>query len=336
MSRVRYNNFAGLIDMETLFIVREAKLKRQDNTLFVYANGRKTGFPIEKVRHIVLLGEAAFNSRLLELCGSHGVRVSVFDYYGYYRGSFEPSEQNPAGRVKLSQAALVLDEGRRMTVARELVRGAAHNMRALLAYYAYRGVAGLELILKEMDKLAGKITQAESPEQLMGIEGNLHQVYYGAWGQVDERLDFAPRVRRPPNNPINCLISFLNQLVYTVARHETFKTHLEESFAFLHGSSQSRSSLSLDLAEPFKPILSHALIFRLVRKGMMEDCWFEQKEGVCLLTETGRRHVAEQFSARLEEVYQERGYREWVYREALNIERHLLGVAEYVSFKRRV
>lgn len=321
--------------METLFIAREAKLKRQDNTLFIHANGRKTAFPIEKLRHLVLLGEAAFNSRLLELCGSHGVRVSVFDYYGYYRGSFEPSEQNPSGQVKLKQAALILDVTQRMAVARELVRGTAHNMRALLAYYAYRDTKTLATVLQEMDKLTAKIAKTESTEQLMGIEGNLHQIYFAAWAQIDERLDFTPRVRRPPNNPINCLISFINQMVYTVARHETRKTHLEESFAFLHSPGQGRSSLSLDLAEPFKPILSHALIFRIVRKGMMADNWFEQQEGVCLLTETGRRHIAEQFSVRLEETYQDHTYREWLYREALNIERHLLGVAEYTSFKRK-
>ncbi|SEH07172.1 CRISPR-associated endonuclease Cas1 [Candidatus Venteria ishoeyi] len=321
--------------METLFIAREAKLKRQDNTLFIHANGRKTPFPIEKLRHIVLLGEAAFNSRLLELCGQHGVRVSVFDYYGYYRGSFEPSEQNPAGRVKLEQAALVLDDNKRIAVARELVRGAAHNMRALLAYYAYRKIAVLDTTLKDMDKLNGKIGKAANSEQLMGIEGNLHQSYYAAWGKVDKRLDFVPRVRRPPNNPVNCLISFLNQMVYTVTRHEACKTHLEESFAFLHSPGQGRSSLSLDLAEPFKPVLSHALIFKMIRKGMINDNWFEQQEGICLLSETGRRHVAEQFSIRLEEQYQGRSYREWLYREALNIERHLLGVAEYEAFKRK-
>jgi CRISPR-associated protein Cas1 len=78
------------------------------------------------------------------------------------------------------------------------------------------------------------------------------------------------------------------------------------------------------------------LIFKLVRKNILAENWFDQKEGVCLLTETGRRNVAEQFSVRLEEEYDGRTFREWVYREALNIERHLLGVAEYESFKRRI
>ena len=104
---------------------------------------------------------------------------------------------------------------------------------------------------------------------LMGIEGNLHQHYYSAWPLIDPALSFAHRVRRPPNNPINCLVSFLNQLTYTVCRHELFKTHLEETFSLLHATAVGRSSLSLDLAEPFKPVLVDVLIFRLVRKR----CW---------------------------------------------------------------
>ena len=69
---------------------------------------------------------------------------------------------------------------------------------------------------------------------------------------------------------------------------------------------------------------------------MLDNGWFEQHEGVCLLTETGRRHMAEQFSIRLEETYQARTFREWIYREALGLERHVLGVAEYDAFRRRV
>jgi CRISPR-associated protein Cas1 len=170
----------------------------------------------------------------------------------------------------------------------------------------------------------------------MGIEGQIHQWYYAAWKHIDETLDFGQRVRRPPNNPINCLLSFLNQLTYTVVRHEIAKTHLDDTMALLHSAGTGRHSLSLDLAEPFKPVLADALIFRMVGRRMLSDNWFEQQEGVCLLSETGRRHVAEQFATRLEETYQGRTYREWIYQEALGIERHILGMQEYESFKRRV
>ena len=322
--------------METLFISREARLKQRENTLAVTVGGQTRLFPIEKVGHLVLLAEGDLNSRLLSLCGKHGVRLSIFDYYGYFKGAFEPIDKNPAGRIKLLQAQALLDQAQRMPLAREIVRGAGHNMRANLLYYRYRGNTALQSAITEMQRLLDHLHKAEDTAALMGMEGNLHQFYYESWKLIDPVLDFGPRVRRPPNNPINCLLSFLNQLTYTVCRHEAFKTHLEESFSLLHSPGNGRASLSLDLAEPFKPLLTDELIFRMARRQMLEDNWFEQHEGVCLLSETGRRQVAEQFSIRLEEVYHGRTFREWIYREALAIERHLLGVAEYESFKRKV
>lgn len=321
--------------METLFVTRDAVLKQRENTLSIQIDGITRSLPVESVEHLVLLGESRLNTRLLTLCGKHGVRVSVFDYYGHWKGSFEPIDRNPAGVVKLKQAALLLNEDKRLAVAREIVRGAAHNMLSNLRYYRYRGAVALTEIIVAMERLIDKLGKTTSTESLMGIEGNLHEWYYSGWKHIDADLDFTPRVKRPPNNPVNCLISFLNQLTYTVARHEASKTHLEETFSVLHSPGQGRASLSLDLAEPFKPVLADMLIFRMVRRRMLSDNAFNIRDGVCLLTEAGRRLVAEQFSQRLEEQYAERTLREWVYREALGLERHVMEVAEYESFKRR-
>ena len=321
--------------METLFVPQMAKFRQRNETLSVTLNGRSRSLPINRVAHLVLLAEGQLSTKLLELCGKHGVRLSVFDYYGYFKGSFEPIAQSPSGQVKLEQAKLLLDDGHRLALAREILRGAFHNMGANLQYYAYRDRPALLSVVQKLRHLAAKLDKCKSTPEIMGYEGNAHQLYYAAWKQIDPVLDFGKRVRRPPNNPVNCLISFLNQLTYTVVRHELAKTHLEETFSFLHSPGAGRASLSLDLAEIFKPLLSDALIFRMIRKKMTDTGWFEQQKGVCLLTETGRRNVAEQFSLRLEEHVQDRSYREWIYRQALAIERHALGVAEYEAFKRK-
>src|SRR3546814_2403466 len=86
-----------------------------------------------------------------------------------------------------------------------------------------------------------------SVPELMGCEGIARRTYLEAWPLIDERLSFGTRVKRPPNNPINCLISFLNGMTYAAVRHEIAKTHLNETLSFLHAPSSARSSLSLDL-----------------------------------------------------------------------------------------
>ena len=70
----------------------------------------------------------------------------------------------------------------------------------------------------------------------MGAEGNVRASYYEAWTLFDEGLRFGPRRRRPPNNPINCLISWFNGLLYAAVRHEIAKTHLDDCVSFLHAA----------------------------------------------------------------------------------------------------
>src|SRR4051794_11985496 len=125
--------------METLFVAKDVRLRRRNDTLQVVAGGVTRRLPVERLRHIVLLGEAELNSALLGLCGSHGVRISVFDWYGWCRGTFEPFDCGASGLVKLAQAKHLLDEDRRQLLAREIVRATLTNLAGNLRYHLYRG-----------------------------------------------------------------------------------------------------------------------------------------------------------------------------------------------------
>lgn len=65
------------------------------------------------------------------------------------------------------------------------------------------------------------------------------------------------RVKRPPDNPINALISFGNSLLYSKTITQIYHTHLNQSISFLHEPSEGRFSLSLDLAEAFNCIQNY-------------------------------------------------------------------------------
>lgn len=319
--------------METLYICGEADLSRDENTILVKIGGRKRRIPIESIRHIVLTADGALTTKFLGLCGRAGVRVSFFDYYGWYRGAFEPAAHVGSGEVKLRQAALLLDPIRRMSLARALIRGAMFTILENLRYHAYRGIDTLRPFLNEISKCQAQLPKAKNPESLMGLEGMARKTYYQAWEFVDPRLAFAPRVKRPPNNRINCLMSFLNGLTYTAVRHEIAKTHLDETLSFLHAPSSGRSSLSLDLAEVFKPVTTDRSIFAMTRKNMVRDEWFDEHDGVCLLTECGRRNVVERFAATTDRSGEDGvSMRDMMRKEALKIQGHILDMKEYVPF----
>lgn len=323
--------------MDTLFVSKDCRLLREDSTLVV-TTGKNTRrrIPIEGLRHVVIAGEANLTTAVLGLCGRSGVRVTILDWHGNVTGSFEPKGSPSSGKVRLLQARHASDPGLRMQLARSFVHGAGANILANLRYRIWRGARDLEPIAKKIDNLIGRLAEARTSEALMGFEGQIRSFYYEAWPLVDRQLAFGPRRRRPPNNPVNCLISWFNGLAYSMVRNEIAKTHLDDSISFLHSSQEARSSLSLDLSEVFKPAICDTLIFEAVLRDEVEDSWFHQEDGVCRLSETGRQVTLEKWVRKVEERGTGDSFRDLIRAEALAVERHILGMAPYKPWKRKI
>lgn len=173
----------------------------------------------------------------------------------------------------------------------------------------------------------------------MGVEGNIRQMYYRAWPLiVDPPIEFARRVRRPPDSQINALISFANSMVYTTALSEIYKTQLNPLVSFLHEPGTKRFSLSLDLAEIFKPLLADRLIFSLLNRGQLTDKHFTKKGKVCWLSEAGRKLFVRAFDERLNTTIKHKklgrhvSYRRLIRLECYKLIKHLLGQDKYKPF----
>lgn len=318
--------------METLYVTRDCQLSRDENTLRIdFPDGALRRFPVEALRHVVCLNSFTMTSKLLELCGQHSVRVSFFNHYGIFRGAFEPINKTPSGEVVIRQAALALDPARRLELAQAFVMGSGRNAINLLKKILHNRTAqdpeGLTSGVATLSRLVKQCSCAKSVEDLMGREGAWRSHYYALWALVDTRLDMGGRVRRPPNNPINALVSFLNQMLYASILHQLSKTHLFSGISFLHAPSRSRASLALDVAEVFRPVFVDRLIFRWVRTGVFKERWFEfPSEGVCLLSETDLRKVLELWRLGMEEKHGNGVRQDVMHRDCISLERVVLGL----------
>jgi CRISPR-associated protein Cas1 len=120
-------------------------------------------------------------------------------------------------------------------------------------------------------------------------------------------------------------------------RHAIAQTHLDGCLSFLHAPTEARHSLALDLAELFKPALTDALIFEAVFRDRLDANWFHQEEQVCRLSEIGRVKTLELWTTKLDMLGRgEKSLRMLMRDEALALERHVLGMAEYKPFVRSV
>lgn len=157
----------------------------------------------------------------------------------------------------------------------------------------------------------------------MALEGELWQRFYSDFKIfLPKEFIMNKRVKRPPDNPINALISFGNSLLYTKTISAIYRTHLDQRISFLHSPSEGRFSLSLDISEVFKPVIVYKTIFELVNKKMLVvEKHFDKKVNYCILNEEGRNIFIKAFESRLETVFEHRKLKRKVtYRTAIKLD----------------
>lgn len=295
--------------------------------------------PVEDIDSIYCFSELRFNTKFLNFISQKEIVLHLFNYYGYYSGSFYPREPYLSGKLLVEQVQTYLENNKRVTLAKGFVEGAAENIRKNLQYYNTRD-KDLSYFIEKTEELISRIDSTEDVQELMGIEGNIRSNYYFSWNLIiDQEINFEKRQKHPPSNPINALISFGNSLVYTTVLSEIYKTQLNPLISFLHEPGERRFSLSLDIAEIFKPLLSDRLIFSLLNKRQIQEKHFSQELNKCYLTEEGRKIFLKEFDEKLKTTIQHRqlkksvSYRHLIRLECYKIIKHLLGEKEYKPFK---
>ena len=318
--------------MDTVIIPRDARLNRHENALVVTSTAGRKAIPLNGIKHVVCMGDGSISIRLLKDMGRRGIRFTVLDAGGRFLGAFEPEDETPSGRVRIGQARLFLDDGERLRIAKAIVQAQANSMRGLLLRYRRNGTNGLDDSIEGIESAFAVIDRAATQEGLMGAEGLAGAFLHDSFGIVCPAARLDRRIRRPPPDPVNCLMSFFNTLLYSTCASELAKTHLDRSISFLHAPGTGRRSLSIDMAETFRPVLSDALILSVFRRGQVDDSWWNRTPGVCLLSEKGRMKTTERFWARIEERSGAETLRQAIYRQSMSLEREALGLGSFKPF----
>ena len=341
------------------YLFSSGRLRRQHNTLAlerasgertpdddpndeglpsVTPDGKNHPFPVETVDSLYLFGEVDINTRLVTFLGQQGIPAFFFDYYGYYTATLYPREAQLSGRLHIEQARHYLSPKRRLVLARAFVDAALFNIERVIKYYYPRldgdAKANVQATLADLTRDRDALPLTTDIPTLMAVEGRIRNRYYQLWTyflgpDVTAKFPFTKRERQPPSNELNALISFGNSLCYTTVLRQIYRTALDPTIAFLHEPGDRRFSLSLDLAEVFKPLLVDRMIFRLLKTGEIQPKHFSNHLGGCYLTEAGRKIVVSHWDERLSQTVQHRrlnkkvSYERLIRLECYKLVRHL-------------
>ena len=322
------------------FVFSPGRMQRKNNTFyFVDDENKKKSLPIHQIENIYVFGTLDMNTEFLQLLNQHKVVMHIFNYYGFYSGSFCPREIKVSGFAITRQADHYLNKENRLFLAKQFVESATFHMLRNLRHYKNKEKVqeSIDLILKYRQEIGKTNTIPE----LMGIEGNIRQSYYSAFNSfLSNDFAFDERTKRPPRDPLNALISFGNSLCYTKVLSEIYKTYLNPTISFLHEPSTKRFSLSLDIAEIFKPLIVDPVIFTLINKKQLnikKD--FEYIDEMVILNEQGKKKFLKEWMNKLQTTVKHRtlnrnvSYQYFIRLECYKLIKHFIEDQQYKPLK---
>lgn len=333
---------------KTYYLFNPGQLERKDNTLkFTPSIENECSanlevqpryLPVEDIDEFYVFGALNANSALFNFLGQKDIAVHFFDYYENYTGSFMPKDCLLSGKMLLAQTSAYQSKKKRLQIARKFIEGAAYNMIKNLQYYNRRGKEMQDLI-DFINEYVAKIQDVESVQELMGVEGMIRQAYYDAFNLILNDFEMGNRTKQYPKNEVNALISFGNMMCYSLCLRAIHQTQLNPTISFLHSPGERRYSLSLDIAEIFKPLIIDRVIFKVLNKKEIQEKHFEHELNRCLLNQAGKKIFVKAIEDKLSETIKHRSlnrnvsYRHLIKLECYKLTKHLLNIEEYKPFK---
>jgi CRISPR-associated protein Cas1 len=322
------------------YILNDGRIRRKDNTVYVENENKKGHIPINDIESIYVFGEIDFNSKALNFLAQNNVTVHLFNYYGFYSSSFYPREYLLSGFSLVNQVEKYTDKYERIKIAKEFIDSASYNILKNLKYYNARRDDALLDAIEFIEKEREKLPQISEIDELMGTEGRIRDKYYSTFNKITKgQFKMGKRVKRPPNNPMNTLISFGNSLMYTTVLSEIYHTQLNPTVSYLHQPGERRFSLALDISEIFKPIIVDRIIFKLVNEKMIDEKHFTKELNFCHLNDKGKKIFLKQYDEKLNTTVKHKNlgrkvsYRRLVRLECYKLLKHINDIQEYQGFK---
>lgn len=304
-----------------------------------------------KLDQVILFGNIFITPAVIRHLLQEGIDTVFMTKRGKYLGRL----QSALGKnilLRREQFRKMEDESFCLKTAKSIVKGKITNLRTvLMRLNRTRENIQLDNHILSLRNLISKIDEVDNLESLRGYEGKATALYFEGFskGFLTESFEFKGRVRRPPTDPVNVLLSLGYTLLLNQVMAMVNLVGLDPYFGTLHSLDYGRPSLALDLMEEWRPIIIDTLVLSVLNLKALTISDFEERSSIKLeneekeetspepsvvLTETGFRKFITQYERKMADKIQhpltgeQLTYRNCIREQVRHFARYLRGEEE--------
>lgn len=295
--------------LNVLYILTEnSYLHCENGSICVKAGGtEKTRIPAHTIESIICLCNTTVSTPFIGFCSENGISLSFHSDTGKFYGRICGAV---SGNVLLRQKQYQwIGEKQSIAVVCNMISGKLLNSRNVLMKSA-RSTASenkerLHQAAQMLSDQQAALENVSDIDSIRGIEGAAATVYFRAFDAMlktdDNDLIFDKRSRRPPENRVNALLSFVYMLLKNDTQSALESVGLDPAAGYLHTLRPGRPSLALDLMEELRAPLCDRFVISLLNLKQIKSNDFDTTNGEYRLRDDARRQVIREWQLRKKE-----------------------------------
>lgn len=295
--------------LNTLYITSfEKYLSLDGETVVVTENNVECArIPLHNLESIVTMGYAGVSPALLGKCAEYGIVISFLSRSGRFLAhSVGPYNGNVI--LRKTQYRYSDDEEKCTSISKNIITGKLFNSRSVIErairdYSASLDVSKLKKVSDDLKISMSSIEQCQNTEQLRGIEGEAASRYFSVFDdlilQQKKDFSFLTRVRRPPTDEVNAMLSFSYTLLNSMTTSALYCVGLDPYVGFMHKDRPGRTSLSLDLMEELRSVFADRFVLTMINKRIInKKDFFTKENGAVYFTDDGKKKFLQSWQSK--------------------------------------
>lgn len=292
--------------MPPLYVVEQgARLSIEQRRIRVHAPGGDllAQVPLAHTTAVIVLGNVSITTPAMKRLMQTGIDVVFLTSRGAYQGRLV-GPLSKFGLLRHRQYERVRDAAFSLETAQAIVRAKCLNMRTLLQRYQREAPPdALRSSIERLGTLAERALRTTRVSALRGVEGSASAAYFSVFRCLFKRdWPFEKRMRRPPPDPVNVLLSFGYTLLTRELEASVALVGLDPYLGVLHSTGYGRPSLALDLVEEFRAIITDSVVLRCLNNDLVTPDDFtpgDSADRPVVLSDSGKRRFIQAFEQRV-------------------------------------